>query len=398
MSYDTYSYTMRIVGRNKKGQKILITVPDLDDPSVIMEAARAAQSAARMSAVLATVNQASADGSGDGEGSSPGSTPTPTPTATSTPSPTPTATPLAPTDTPTPTPTATSTPSPTPTATSSPTPTPTVTPTPTPTITPTPTNTPTPTPTPTVIPIDPNDPNLQIWYNATNTTNYNPTNPTNETFITSWVDQGTSNPHDANTSGNTGVKPRYRTNIQNGLPALYFDGVNDLFTVNPLTTFHGIQQYTYFIVLKTDAPATNQVMTVMKTSSTEVKELYLADISSNWNVGAAGGAATAPATVDTNFHVFTLYFDGTQTNANVNTQNALRMNFRIDGSAQTLTFTANVGSTTNANTTYLYIGTDTSGNNDFDGYIGEIVIYNKLLTLSEIANVEGYLKGKWGTP
>jgi len=90
---------MRIVGRNKKGQKILITVPDLDDPAVIMEAARAAQSAARMAA-LSTVNQASADGSGDGEGSSPGSTPTPTPTPTITPTPTATSTP-----TPTPTPT-----------------------------------------------------------------------------------------------------------------------------------------------------------------------------------------------------------------------------------------------------------------------------------------------------
>jgi cell division septation protein DedD len=124
---------MRIVGRNKKGQKILITVPDLDDPAVIMEAARAAQSATRMAA-LSTVNQASADGSGDGEGSSPGSTPTPTPTPTATSTPTPTAT-----STPTPTPTATPTPTPTPTATPTATPSaPTATPTPTPTITPTP--------------------------------------------------------------------------------------------------------------------------------------------------------------------------------------------------------------------------------------------------------------------
>lgn len=128
---------MRIVGRNKKGQKILITVPDLDDPAVIMEAARAAQSAARMAA-LSTVNQASADGSGDGEGSSPGSTPTPTPTAT-----------------PTPTPTATSAPTPTPTATSTPTP------------TPTPTVTPTPTPTP-----EPVTANLVLHYDPSDATSY----------------------------------------------------------------------------------------------------------------------------------------------------------------------------------------------------------------------------------
>jgi len=400
MSYDTYSYTMRIVGRNKKGQKILITVPDLDDPAVIMEAARAAQSAARMSAVLATVNQASADGSGDGEGSSPGSTPTPTPTATptptptatsaptptptatSTPSPTPTATPLDPTATPTPTPTATPTPSPTPTATSSPTPTPTV--------------TPTPTPTPDPGQPIPSDPNLEVWYNATNSTNFNPSSPSDGTYLTSWTNSGTVSTHDANASGNTGVKPRYQTAIQNGLPAIYFDGNNDLFTINPWTVFQNIQNYTYFIVLKTNQPAVNQYVSVMKNNTTEVKDLYLANQSSQWNIGAAGGIATSPSVVDTNFHIFSIAYDGTQTNGNVALQNAARLKMRIDSIDQSLTFSSNVNSTTDGTTTYWYLGTDIDANNDFDGYVGEIIVYVRTLTSVEIQDTENYLKAKWG--
>lgn len=313
-------------------------------------------------------------------------TPTPTPTDTPTPTATPTPTPLPPTDTPTPTPVPTDTPTPTPTATNTPTPTP----------TPTATNTPTPTPTP--IPIDPNDPSMNIWYDATNSANFGPTNPTNETFLTSWVDSSlASAAHDANASGNTGVKPRYRTNIQNGLPAVYFDGNNDLFTVNPLTSFQALQNYTYFIVLKTNAPNTDQFVTVMKTSSTEVEELYLAAQASKWIIGGgSGGNATAPGAVDTNWHIMSTIYDGTQTDGSIATQNALRLKLHIDGVAQTLTFNGNVGSSTNATTTYLYIGTDTSSGHDFDGYIGEIILYTRTLSASEITAVENDLKSKWG--
>ena len=498
---------MRLVGRNKKGQKILITVPDWDEPFLVAEAQAAqAANAARITAAQAAAITAlgtSGGGGDDGEGSNPGDatptpsvtpsvTPTPNASATPTPSITPsisvsatpsstpsttpsssvsvtpsvsltatpsvsvtttpsisvsktpsvtpsstatpsisvsatpsitpsnTATPsvsvsatpgVTPTSSPTVTPSQSVTPSVTPsiTATPSVTPsisvsrTPSVTPSVTPSIslsaTPTPTPTLTPTPTPSLAaPVNPADPTLQIWLNATNSTNFNPTSPTNETYLGSWQDSGTTSPHDANASGNTGVKPRYRTNIQNGLPAVYFDGANDLFTVNPWTAFQGISGYTYFIVLKTNAVATDQVVTVMKSSSTEIKGLYLANLSSAWNIGAAGGLASAAATVDTNFHVFATVYDGTQTDGNVSLQNAARLQFRIDGSAKTLTFTANVNSLTNATTTYLYYGTDTAGNFDFDGYIAEVIMYNRTLTLSEIQSVESYLKTKWGTP
>lgn len=49
----------------------------------------------------------------------------------------------------------------------------------------------------------------------------------------------------------------------------------------------------------------------------------------------------------------------------------------------------------NANTTYLYLGTDTAGTNDFDGYLSEVIVYTKTLPSSEITNTEIYLKNNW---
>lgn len=239
-----------------------------------------------------------------------------------------------------------------------------------------------------VVPVS-TDPALTIWYDAVAST-YNPSSPTNETYITSWSDKS-SIAHDANTSGNTSVKPRYRTNIQNGKPALYFDGVNDTFTVNPITQLQSVAGYTYFLVGKTNTISANQIITVMKASGAgDVNELLL-------KIGSTGvvtvGAATATATsltTDTNFHIHTLVFDGSQTG------NSNRLKHRVDGVEQTLTFTGTVGATANAGTTSFFMGTDTANNNDFDGYLGEILVYTKTLSQTDIVGVEAYLKNIWG--
>jgi hypothetical protein len=329
--------------------------------------------------------------------STPTSTVTPSVTPTNTITPTPSVTPIS-TNTPTPSITATITNTPTPsiTATNTVTPTPSVTPTrtvtPTPSITPTntvtPTQTPTPTPTPT-LPVAAADPQLTIWYDSVNSV-YNPASPTNGTYITSWGDKS-STAHDANASGNTGVQPRYTTSIQNGKPALYFDGQNDLFTVNPFPSIQSLTGVTYILVGKTLSGSTLQTISVMKASGAgDVIDLNLGVTSGGkWNVGMANGVATSSNT-DTNFHIHTLLYDGTQTG------NSNRLIHRIDGVQQTLTFSANVSGTTNSNTAYFYLGTDTSNTNDFIGYVGEVIVYTKKLTSSELSVIESYLKNKWG--
>jgi hypothetical protein len=50
--------------------------------------------------------------------------------------------------------------------------------------------------------------------------------------------------------------------------------------------------------------------------------------------------------------------------------------------------------TTNAGNTTFYIGYD--GNSNFTGFIAEVILFNKALSPTEYANVENYLKTKWG--
>lgn len=241
-----------------------------------------------------------------------------------------------------------------------------------------------------VIPV-PSDPSLTIWYDVLSSQVNNTSVPvTDGTFITSWADKSAT-AHDANTTGNTANKPKYQLNIQNGKAAIYFDGVNDTFTVNPITQLQSVSGYTYFVVCKTNSIAKQQTLSVMKGSGAgDIQELFLQFGSTGVvTVGAAGATATS-LTTNTNFHIHTLVFDGSQTG------NANRLKHRVDGVQQTLTFTGTVGATANAGTTYFYMGTDTANNNDFDGYVTEVIVYTKTLTQSDIIGTETYLKNIWG--
>lgn len=233
------------------------------------------------------------------------------------------------------------------------------------------------------------DPSLTIWYDSVNSV-FSPVNPPNETYLTAWGDKSAT-AHDANSSGNNAVKPRYRTGIQMGKPAVYFDGVNDLFTINPFPSIQNLSGYTYFFVGKTIVIGNNQILTVMKGSGAgDIQELFLQiGATGVVTVGAAGATATS-SIINTNYHLHTIIFDGSKST------NSTRLRHRLDGVEQTLTYTGTVGTTANANTTYLYLGTDTAGNNDFDGYMSEVVVYTKALTSGDIANTEAYLKNKWG--
>lgn len=44
----------------------------------------------------------------------------------------------------------------------------------------------------------------------------------------------------------------------------------------------------------------------------------------------------------------------------------------------------------------MYIGKLNGFSNNFQGYIGEVIVYKKALTSSETADIRSYLKNKWG--
>ena len=235
-----------------------------------------------------------------------------------------------------------------------------------------------------------NETTLDIWFDAADDTTITyATSP----YIQAWDDKSVGTTvKPANTSGNSTVKPQYITNFLNGKNVVYFDGQNDLFTVNPFPTLQGLTGCTYIVVYKTLSGSTSQVVSQMKTNTTPVNELYLGITSgSTYSVGGGGGfATTTGTTTNTNFNIHTIKFDGTKST------NDTKLIYRINKIAQSLSFTINVGTAVNANVAYLHLGESAAGNNDFSGYIAEILLYTRILSDVEIANMETYLETKWG--
>lgn len=245
-------------------------------------------------------------------------------------------------------------------------------------------------------------PNLSLWYNASGSsttinnvaTNNFGTAVVNGTSISRWIDlQKVAG--DSNVNGGTGREPNYATPIQNGLGAVLYTSANqDNLDINPTAWAQNLAGFTVYVVARpTATPATAFPLTVTDTS------LGIWWNGTNWSAGVtAGNRGSATVTNDTTkFHQYGMIFDGSQTG------NAGRLQFRYDKSAQSLTFTGTIPATTGT-PAYFYFG----GNNRvgaaggalagtyMGGYIGEVLIWTRALSASDIASVEFYISNKWG--
>lgn len=249
-------------------------------------------------------------------------------------------------------------------------------------------------------------PNLTLWYNAsanqtkvTNTlTNNFQSNPLNDgTQVSQWKDLSGVG-QDANIyNAGGGNGPLYKTGIQNGHSALLYSSASKSnLDINPIGAWAKLKAgFTIYVVGKwTTLGASN-----IKIAVTDAN-LGHQWSGSYWQVGAAGGLATAQSTTvsTSSWTMHGMIYDGAFTNANTATQNAGRLVYRYNKSQQTLTFSANVGTATSNTASVFYVG----GNNRnsplsyMDGYLGEILIWTRALSGSEIGQVENYIGTKWG--
>jgi hypothetical protein len=249
-------------------------------------------------------------------------------------------------------------------------------------------------------------PSLTLWYNgAANTTLYNNTsvanfqsNPlTDGTQVTKWKDVSAFG-QDANVyNAGGGNGPTYKTSIQNGLSALlYANASKTNLDINPISSWAKAQSgFTIYVVGKFTTLGGSNIQIA-------VTDYNLGHqwSGSYWQIGAAGGLATAQSTTvsTTAWTQHGMIFDGTLTDASTATQNALRLKYRYNKVQQSLTFSSNVGTQTSSSATVMYIG----GNNRntpktyMDGYLGEVLMWTRALNAGEIAVVENYISNKWG--
>lgn len=245
--------------------------------------------------------------------------------------------------------------------------------------------------------VNPNQiPNLNLWYDASVSNsaymlNAGGTAPTNGGQVKSWIDKmGNGRNADQATSNR---QPIWRANQQNGLGTIQFDGTNDSFTLNPIAWSLALPGQTTYVVVKLNAQVDQMHVLATNTGG------YTFNLSgTNWAVETGGAIAVSNQVSNTtNYAYMGMIFDGTQTNANITLQNNARVKFRYNGIQEALTFSTNANATTSATANTLNVGADDAGNAGYlNGYIGELMIWTRTLSATEISQVETYLKTKWG--
>ena len=221
---------------------------------------------------------------------------------------------------------------------------------------------------------------LQVWFDGADSGQFTPSVSDGDTF-TQWSDKSNF-AHNANPTGGATTRPTYRTTVQNGKSIVRFDGTNDCLSVNPVSWAQSLNGMTIISVAKFSNSSGTQTLT---TSDQDDMGIF---IDTNFKITMAGASADSLTAADTNFHIHSLRFDGTQSG------NSARLVYRVDSVITSPSFTGTVGATTSASNGTIFIGCD--DNAEFmNGDVGEVLMFNRALTNTEMLNLETYLRTKW---
>ncbi len=251
--------------------------------------------------------------------------------------------------------------------------------------------------------------NLVLWIEATSEASFDDAETDDALTLTNWYDiNPQSSVKSSFTQATTANKPVYKKNIINGLPAVLFtiDGTTAADSdFMQSTNFANIVtgSSTIFVVFKT--PATPAAGTILS------KRIAGGDTGTNLEVQttAAGGAliancasltadgtiscksSTATTAINTSYIVSATFINSTaSTGSNI---------YVAGGSAAPAAATTNDSIFITPTTTdYLYLGKQglTSSPVYLTAYIGEVIIYERVLKTEERKAVEAYLGKKWG--
>lgn len=201
--------------------------------------------------------------------------------------------------------------------------------------------------------------------------------------LTQWTDQSGNNNH-AYISTNT---PKYSSNGINGYPAIQFVSANpDRLIVNSVT----LSSFTVFSVFKMSPPAGGIIYeqsinansndgSYFATSTGWTSHVRRNTTDSSQNLSVSWG-------VDNNSKIATHIYNGTHTSHKI----------YINGSENTYTGGVTNDPGTLSVTNSIYIGARQDNSFPCEGYIGELIVYNRFLSDNERASVENTLSFRFG--
>ncbi|MDD4309258.1 MAG: T9SS type A sorting domain-containing protein [Candidatus Cloacimonetes bacterium] len=229
---------------------------------------------------------------------------------------------------------------------------------------------------------------LQMWLDANALTGLNNNDP-----VSSWTDQSGNAKHAVQDTVN--LRPLYKTNIINGKPAIVFDGLTngtgDYLSIDGSIILN--TNYTIIAVVKrTSSSPSSLHMFLGGIEKTQNKNLHVgwrsnstfthAQYTNDYDIRVANYAAAAPPNVITIRHSNTLgndtYINGALRGLNMNVATSGRLAHLTDWQG------ASIG---------RYI--DGSINNRLNGWMAELIVYNRYLSETERKAVESYLANKY---
>lgn len=234
---------------------------------------------------------------------------------------------------------------------------------------------------PIVVPFNPTHiSQIYSWYDASDATTMSLTG----NQVTAWTDK--NNHSTPFTQATAGAQPTLQANAINGKSALSFDG-NDVMTAMISNSVGADVTVTY--VLQLANYSAKIPFSFNTTNYNYGPDIYFNSGVISWNTGDSDANAFSNSAVPTPTtpHIITVKNDSALSEARL----------YVDGVFVGSALYRNT-SIANFTSPRLYIGNWVSGNYYITGYFAELVIYNKVIDETERADLEYYLKDKWGTP
>ncbi|MEB3208921.1 MAG: LamG-like jellyroll fold domain-containing protein [Synechococcus sp.] len=199
-----------------------------------------------------------------------------------------------------------------------------------------------------------------------------------------WKDKS---PTGANvTQGTAANRPTLTANKVGGRAALTFDGSNDnLASAAGYTAQNSLAGLTRILVLQNASVAAiatrvfNGGSDSLQTVSSEFRQYVNATANYTAFASIPGQSGNAMA-----LGIYAFTYGNSA------------MGLRFNGATISGTVTGTIPATTGGASPTLHIGSNIGANNFFNGPIAEYIIYNRELSVSELARVEAFLKKKWG--
>ena len=220
---------------------------------------------------------------------------------------------------------------------------------------------------------------LQMWLDA------NALSLSDGTAISSWTDQSGNNKHAVQDT--TAFQPKFRTNIVNGKPAIVFDGTNDYLAFNGNIIVN--TNYTIIAVLRRNIGSTAHHCFLGGTKTSQNKNLHIGWQSNNTFYHAQYSNDYAMRVTN--------YSAGEQPLiVSLRHSNTLGNDTYIDGGLRGLDmYAGRLAHLTEWNGAAIGRYIDGSINPRFNGWVAELIMYNRYLSETERKAIESYLSAKY---